>query len=202
MFTGLVECVGTVKRSVETESGRLIEIAAAEILEDVKVGDSISIDGVCQTVVAFEPESFSCEAVGETLEKTTLGGLCAGNRVNLERAMRADTRLGGHMVQGHVSAVASVSAMEQRAENWLLRVRLPSELLPLIVPEGSITIQGVSLTIAAIDGEEISINIVPHTAAHTTLATLSAGDGVNIETDIIGRYVARMIGPYLNRNNG
>ncbi len=198
MFTGLIEEVGHVTESVDIDGGRRLRIAIRTIADDLKIGDSISVNGVCQTVVAFDGESFSCEAVGETLEKTTLGRLEAGVPVNLERSLRADARLGGHMVQGHVSGVAEIRSVEQRGENWLLLIELPEQLMPLVVPEGSIAVDGVSLTVASIQRCEIGINIVPHTAKHTNLVSFDPGDKVNIETDILGRYVARMLTAWTN----
>ncbi len=198
MFTGLIEEVGRVTESVEIDGGRRLRIAIRTIADDLKTGDSVSVNGVCQTVVAVDDESFCCEAVGETLEKTTLGRLEPGVPVNLERSLRADARLGGHMVQGHVSAVAEIRSVEQRGENWLLRIELPEQLMPLVVPEGSIAVDGVSLTVASIERREIGINIVPHTAKHTNLVTFDPGEQVNIETDILGRYVARMLTAWTN----
>lgn len=201
MFTGLIEEIGTVKESSETESGRRLLISARTVTDGLSVGDSMNVDGVCQTVVFRDAGSFACEAVGETLEKSTLGRLREGNEVNLERAMRADTRMGGHMVQGHVSAMAEVRKVEQRGENWLLVLALPESLLPLVVPEGSIAIHGASMTVASIEGSEIGINIVPHSAKHTTLVRMKQGDPVNIETDVLGRYVERMIRAYITHDS-
>ncbi|MFW6387708.1 MAG: riboflavin synthase [bacterium] len=201
MFTGLIEEVGTVTESVETQSGRRLLVSAQTVTDGLNVGDSMNVDGVCQTVVFRDAGSFACEAVGETLEKSTLGLLRKGDEVNLERAMRADTRMGGHMVQGHVSAMAEVRRVEQRGENWLLVLSLPEALLPLVVPEGSIAIHGASMTVASIDGSEIGINIVPHTAKHTTLVRKNPGDSVNIETDILGRYVERMLRAYIGQGS-
>ena len=196
MFTGLIEEIATVRESTPISGGKRLVIESSVVVDDLAIGDSVSVDGVCQTAVAVESDSFACEAVGETLEKTTLGALQSGARVNLERAMRADTRMGGHMVQGHVSGLGYITAVERRGDNWLLRIDLSESLLPLMVPEGSVAVQGVSLTVAHISGREIGINVVPHTADHTNLILHKTGDGVNIETDILGRYVARMLSAY------
>ncbi|MFP4644253.1 MAG: riboflavin synthase [Spirochaetales bacterium] len=196
MFTGLIEEIGTVRESTPISGGKRLVIESSVVVGDLAIGDSVSVDGVCQTAVAVASRTFSCEAVGETLDKTTLGALQSGARVNLERAMRADTRMGGHMVQGHVSGLGYVTGVQRRGDNWLLLIDLPESLLPLMVPEGSVAVQGVSLTVAHISGREIGINVVPHTADHTNLVMHKSGDSVNIETDILGRYVARMLSAY------
>lgn len=196
MFTGLIEELGSVQSVRPAGDGVELDIGATVVTQDAAIGDSISVNGVCQTVVRLNEASFTVQAVGETLQKTTLGGLKQGSPVHLERSMRADTRMGGHMVQGHVSGLGEVVDVADRGKSILLRVRLPHELLPLVVPEGSIALDGVSLTVASIDHDLIGINIVPHTAAHTHLADHGPGEYLNVETDILGRYVERMFHVY------
>jgi len=199
MFTGLIEEIGTVRAVRPISGGVRIEIEAPRVAGGCEIGDSIDIDGACQTVVRVMPPRFTVEAVGETLEKTTLGDLKQGRRVHLERAMRAGDRMGGHLVQGHVSGVGVVRSAVKRGDNWLLSIGMGPELLELMVPEGSVALDGVSLTVATVDDEGIEISIVPHTAAQTLLVQKGAGAPVNIETDIIGRYVRRFVGAYTRR---
>ena len=195
MFTGLVEEIGTV---VSVRGGgvyRRITVAAKTVVADTREGDSISIDGACQTVVALDPCGFTVEALAETLRKTTLSRLRTGHRVNLERAVTPSTRLGGHLVQGHVEGVATVSAVRRMGENVYLRLRLPSGLHRYCLAQGSIAVDGVSLTIADMNEHDVAINVIPTTWERTALADRAAGDGVNVETDVLARYVERLIQP-------
>lgn len=196
MFTGLIEELGSIESVRPAGDGVELDIGSMVVMQDAAIGDSISVNGVCQTVVRLNKGSFTVQAVGETLEKTTLGGLKVGSPVHLERSMRADTRMGGHMVQGHVSGLGEVVDVTDRGKSILLRIRLPKELLPLVVPEGSIALDGVSLTVASIENDVVGINVVPHTATHTHLTDHAPGDHVNVETDILGRYVERMFHVY------
>lgn len=202
MFTGLIEETGSVAAVRPVGDGVEIEINAQLVIQDANIGDSISVNGVCQTVVRLMDHSFTVQAVGETLTKTTMGVLAEGSPVHLERSMRADTRMGGHMVQGHVSGLGEVVDVTDRGTSILLRMRLPEALLPLVVPEGSVALDGVSLTVASIEQDIIGINIVPHTAAHTHLTQHQPGDRVNVETDILGRYVERMFRVYAGALGG
>ncbi|TVQ27461.1 MAG: riboflavin synthase [Spirochaetaceae bacterium] len=202
MFTGLIEETGSVAAVRPVGDGVEIEINAQLVIQDANIGDSISVNGVCQTVVRLMDHSFTVQAVGETLTKTTMGVLAQGSPVHLERSMRADTRMGGHMVQGHVSGLGEVVDVTDRGTSILLRIRLPEALLPLVVPEGSVALDGVSLTVASIEQDIIGINIVPHTAAHTHLTQHQPGDRVNVETDILGRYVERMFRVYAGALGG
>jgi len=194
MFTGLVEEIGTLRSLRRQGEYQHMEIACGKVLEGSAVGDSISLDGVCQTVTEIRNGSFCVEALAATLEKTTLGLFRQGRRVNLERAMALGDRLGGHIVQGHIDAVGRVTDLRVEDKNVLLSVRLPDALLPYCVAEGSIALDGVSLTIAGISGSEIRVNVIPLTWRETVLSDRKTGDLVNIEVDIIGRYVARMLG--------
>ncbi|MDR2500844.1 MAG: riboflavin synthase [Treponema sp.] len=193
MFTGIVEELGTVL-ALNRASDRLrLTVGAKTALEGSRLGDSISIDGVCQTITEIGPDFFTVAALAESLAKTTLGRLNAGVKVNLERALRLDSRLGGHIVQGHVNAVAPIRELRRQGENVYLAVEAPAEQLRYCIREGSIALDGMSLTIAELRGSLIRINIIPATIAGTTLAYKKTGDLMNLETDIIGRYVERLL---------
>ncbi len=194
MFTGLIEEIGVVTHISEKPGYRLMAIEAERVLDETRVGDSICVDGACQTVTGIEGKRFTVEALAVTLEKTTLGRFGPGKRVNLERAVTPKTRLGGHFVQGHVDATAQITALVRSVENAFLTIRIPEELLDYCVREGSVAIDGVSLTIADLKGPLATLNIIPQTWRNTVLSDRRQGESVNIEVDIIGRYVARMLG--------
>lgn len=193
MFTGLIEETGTVKRVNRRGGALVLTIAAEQILQDLRVDDSIAVSGVCLTAVRVLPHEFQVEAVAETLRKTTLAALRPGARVNLERSLKFSDRLGGHFVQGHVDGVAEVTALQPQAGGRLLVLRLPESLLRYVISEGSIAIDGVSLTIARLAGNEITISLIPHTLDKTTLSDLGAGDKVNVEVDVLGKYIERLL---------
>lgn len=193
MFTGLVEEVGQVEAITPQGDGRRLVIAGRKVSEGLRIGDSVAINGVCLTATFTAPGRFAVAAVAESLQRTTLGRLTAGTSVNLERAMLPTTRFGGHIVQGHVDGVGEVTSLQQRDPGFWLELRLPGPLLPLMVEKGSIAVDGVSLTIAALTGERIAIALIPHSAQQTTLAACRPGDRVNIECDIIGKYVQRLL---------
>ncbi|HOT97003.1 MAG TPA: riboflavin synthase [bacterium] len=193
MFTGLIEEIGRVAAISPLGEGRRIEITAARVLEGLAAGDSVAVNGVCLTVIGQGERTFAVEAVAESLTRTTLKNLMIGEEVNLERALLATGRLGGHFVQGHVDGEGEVIALEPRNPGFWLRIRVPRELAPLMVEKGSITIDGVSLTIAAVEGELISIALIPHSAQRTTLGYKRSGSRVNLEADIIGKYVQRLL---------
>ncbi|MBA3363581.1 MAG: riboflavin synthase [Actinomycetota bacterium] len=190
MFTGIVEELGHV---VSREGSRIVvrcPIAASE----AGIGDSLSIDGVCLTVVGLDGDEASFDISPETFERTSLGGLAPDDRVNVERPATLVSRLGGHLVQGHVDGVALATAFRPDAEGGArLSVRLPAELLRYVVKKGSITLDGVSLTVAAIRGDEIDVALIPHTLAATTLDAIRTGDPMNVEVDVVAKYVARNI---------
>jgi riboflavin synthase len=194
MFTGLVEEVGTVAALRRDGQYQLMTIRANTVLQGTRNGDSISIDGACQTVTAMTADSFTVETLAASLEKTTLGSYRVGRKVHLERALTPDRRLGGHFVQGHIDGTAQVRQVREEGKNVFFTVTVPEELLPYCVSEGSIAIDGVSLTIAALAGRELSVNVIPATWNETVLRNRKTGDAVNIEVDILGRYVARMLG--------
>lgn len=196
MFTGLVEETGRVVGSSPIDGGLRYQIHAERLSAELAIGDSIAVNGTCLTVVALEGDRFSVEAVGETLEKTSLKAIQIGSRVNLELPMRADGRFGGHMVQGHVNAVATITQWFRRGENWFLEVELPRHLLKYVVLEGSIAIDGISLTVATLEENRVGINIIPHTAKVTNLGEKSTGDPVNIEVDMIAKYLENLLVHY------
>ena len=193
MFTGLIEEIGTV-RSVQTMSdGRRLRIEAQTVLSDCKIDDSIAVNGICLTVVKLESNGFWVEAVGETLHKTTLGRWQTGERVNLERALRLSDRLGGHLVQGHVNGQGYVRQLKPLGENYFLEVEVPPSLLRYLIAEGSIAIDGISLTIARLNGNRVGISVIPHTIKQTNLQYRRVGDTENIEVDLIAKYVERLL---------
>lgn len=196
MFTGIIQAMGKVREPEQLGDGVRLTIDAPTLgLEDVKVGDSIAVNGACMTVVAIEGTSFQIEVSAESLSKTT--GLDTWGMVNLEKALRVGDRLDGHIVSGHVDGVGQVEVMEPKAESWHLVVRAPMKMSPCLAYKGSITVNGVSLTINEVQdapaGTRVSINLIPHTVEVTTLKYLKPQDWVNLEIDTIARYVERMM---------
>lgn len=194
MFTGIIEAVGEIA-AVERRGGDArLRIRAGKLdMSDVQLGDSIANDGVCLTVVSFDSSSFEVDVSAESLSKTTLGGVQVGRRVNLEKALLPSTRLGGHLVSGHVDGVGTVESRELVGESIQFKLRVPNDLAQYIAKKGSVCIDGVSLTVNAVEGAVFSINIIPHTAAETTIGEYQAGRKVNIEVDIIARYLERLL---------
>ena len=194
MFTGIIEEIGSVKRvSVGGKSGS-IEIAAKKVLDGTKVGDSIAVNGVCLTVTSLGSSSFTADVMAETLRRSSLGSLSLGNGVNLERAMAADGRFGGHLVSGHIDGTGTISKMQKEENAVWVHIQANSEILNLIVEKGSIAIDGISLTVAGVSDSEFSVSVIPHTAKETTLLSKKTGDTVNLENDIIGKYVQKLLG--------
>jgi len=195
MFTGLVDDVGVVERVERTEAGR--ELRVSSRYAGLTTGESIAVNGVCLTVREHGDGWFTVAAIVTTLERTTIASWEAGRRVNLERAMRLGDRLGGHLVQGHVDAVGVVERVRRRDDALLVDVRLPEELELLVVPHGSVAVDGVSLTVNTIVGPGIiQLSLIEYTWTHTTLGALRAGDGVHVEADMIGKYVRQLVAPY------
>jgi riboflavin synthase len=195
MFTGLVDDVGVVERVERTEAGRELRILSR--YAGLTTGESIAVNGACLTGREHGAGWFSVAASVTTLERPTSASWDAGRRVNLERALRLGDRLGGHMVQGHVDAVGVVASVHRRDDALLVDVRLPEELEPLMVPHGSVAIDGVSLTVNALPAPGIlQLSLIEYTWTHTTLGALRAGDGVHVEADMIGKYVRQLVAPY------
>ena len=193
MFTGLIEEVGVVRQPRRQGEFQRLEIGARRTLADLRVGDSICIDGVCQTVVDLGSCSFSVESVEETLKRTTLGGLRAGAGVNLERSLQLQDRLGGHLILGHVDGVGRIRRLQRGHSSWILEIETPSELQHYIASKGSIAVDGISLTVVEAGGKGFTVSIIPHTFSHTNLSRRHKGDLVNLEVDIIARYVERLL---------
>jgi riboflavin synthase len=196
MFTGIVEAIGKV---AALESGRdsvRLSVTSARIAEDVALGDSVAINGVCLTVVEIAAPKVAFEAVYETLRRTTLGQLRAGDPVNLEQALKSNGRFGGHIVQGHIDGTGRIASIRPVGDSWFVYIEASPELLRYIVTKGSVCVDGISLTVMDADDRAFSLSIIPHTWENTTLKERRAGDSVNIETDIIGKYVEKLMSGY------
>ena len=194
MFTGIVETTGKVTRIDRLSESVRLSIAAGRVSEDVSLGDSIAVNGVCLTVVSIDAPELVFDAVYETLRRTTLGALSVGDVINLERAMVANGRFGGHIVQGHVDGVGRISSMRPVGNAWQVHVDVDTNLMRYIVEKGSICIDGISLTVADAGHSSFSVSVIPHTWDNTTLSSRRAGDSLNIECDIIGKYIERLMG--------
>jgi len=194
MFTGIVNEVGAIDAVEVTPDGARIRLAAPQTAAGAGIGDSVSIDGCCLTVVRNEGGVLAFEAVAETLRRTTLGGLSAGDAVNVEPAMRVGDRLGGHWVQGHVDGVGAVTAVEPDGDGTLVTFAAPEAVLRYTIEKGSICVSGVSLTVTGFDDETFSVALIPHTRAVTTLGRLEPGARVNLEADLVGKYVEKLVG--------
>jgi riboflavin synthase len=192
MFTGIIEEMGVIKEALKTRQGSSVSILAKTILEGLKVGESVTVNGACLTVVGFDREEMKADISPETAKVTTLGSLKAGDPVNLERAMRLGDRLGGHLVTGHVDAIGTIRARAQEADALQLMIEAPREVLRYCVPKGSITVDGISLTLNEVTDRGFRVTIIPHTAKVTTLGIKQVGDAVNLEADLIGKYVERL----------
>lgn len=193
MFTGIVEELGSVSGVENLGDSVRLTIAAARVLEDVNLGDSISVNGVCLTVATFEDGHFTADCMQETLDRSSLGSLTVGSPVNLERAMAANGRLGGHIMQGHVDGTTTLLSRES-SENWdVLRFALPADLARYVVEKGSIALNGTSLTVSSLGEDWFEVSLIPTTLRETTHGQLQVGDVVNIEVDVIAKYVERMM---------
>ena len=194
MFKGIVESVGLVTAVVERESARRMRFEAAAILDDLAIGDSVAVDGACLTVTELDETGFSVDVIGTTLARTVAGRYEEGSSVNLERALRFSDRIDGHLVQGHVDGVADFIKRERDGTYWLMDFALPSEVAAQTIGRGSITLNGVSLTVAELtEGGRCRIGVIPFTFDHTNLGLLEPGDRVNVEGDLIGKYVGKMM---------
>ena len=193
MFTGIIEAIGTVRELVRGTGGARTSIAAGPLAEGLRVGDSIAVDGACLTASAITGDGFTCDLSDETLRHTTLGSLRTGSRVNLERPLRLGDRLGGHLVTGHVDVVGEIVSRPPQGDGEFWRFRFPREWAPLLVMKGSIAVDGISLTVADLTRDTFGAALIPHTLRHTTLGSKRAGDPVNLEADLLGKHVARLL---------
>jgi len=193
MFTGIVEEMGAVTSLHKTHAGTRMTILASTVIRDLKIGDSVSVNGTCLTVVSKDERDFSVEVSPETLSITTLGHLMAGTPVNLERAMKLNERIGGHLVAGHIDGVGTIRGRHQEGNAIFFAIEAPQEILRYCVVKGSVTVDGISLTINEVSNKGFSVAIIPHTAKVTTLGLKQVGDPVNLESDLIGKYVERLL---------
>ena len=202
MFTGIIEEVGQVKSLRRGARSFTLEVEASLVMEDTRVGDSIATNGVCLTVTSLTGHGFTADVMPETVQRTALGELVPGSPVNLERALSLQTRLGGHIVSGHIDGTGRISDRRQDDTALWLTVECDSSLLRYIIQKGSITIQGVSLTVARVDDRSFAVSLIPHTQAATTLHQSKVGDIVNLENDVIAKYVEKLLGRESDRDNG
>ena len=193
MFTGIIEEMGAITSMHKTIAGTRMTILAATVIGDLKIGDSVSVNGTCLTVVSKDERDFSVEVSPETLLVTTLGQLTAGAPVNLERAMKLNERIGGHLVAGHVDGVGTIRGRHQEGNAIFCTIEAPQEILRYCVVKGSVTVDGISLTINEVTDHSFSVAIIPHTAKVTTLGLKQVNDTVNLESDLIGKYVERLL---------
>jgi len=194
MFTGIIEELGTVAAMESRAAGARLAVRCSTVLSDASEGASIAVNGVCLTAIDLRPDTFSADVAPETLKRTNLGALRAGSRVNLERPLAPTGRLSGHIVQGHVDGTGEFLGLDALGdENWWLRVRVPAELDPFLVFKGSIAIDGISLTIAELEGDVLSVTIIPHTFRNTTLGGYKPGARVNLECDILAKHVEKLL---------
>jgi len=193
MFTGIIEELGTIESFRAHEGGAKMIVSADLVTSDSSDGDSIAVNGVCLTALEIKPGSFAADLSQETLDRSTLGDLRIGSRVNLERAVTPSTRLGGHIVQGHVDARGEFAYAESHGDFWTVRIGYPNEISQYLVYKGSIAVEGISLTIADLGNSTFDIAVIPKTWELTNLSTLKAGDSVNLEADVIAKYVERMM---------
>lgn len=198
MFTGLVEEMGTVRERVPSAAGARMVIASDVVREGLAIGDSVSVNGACLTVVQLTDDSFAVDCVEETLRRTSVGDRQAGDRVNLERAMRVGDRLGGHIVQGHVDGTGTIRDITPEGDGVLMSVAADGDLLRYVVEKGSITVDGVSLTVASRQPDGFTIALIPHTMEATTLGPDTVGRRVNLEADVLAKYVEALVRPHVD----
>ena len=205
MFTGIIEEKGAVaglEMGAADGKGARIKIRARKILQGTKVGDSIAVNGVCLTATSLGADFFTADVMAETLRRSNLGALMPGSPVNLERAMAADGRFGGHIVSGHIDGTGTIVETEREGNAVWVYVSAPKEILDLIVQKGSIAIDGISLTVAKLESSRFAVSVIPHTGEETTLLSKKVGDKVNLENDIVGKYVQRLLGLAGNSGGG
>ena len=199
MFTGLVEEIGAVAAITPIGPGVRLTIRCETVLEGLALGDSVAVNGACLTATEIMDSAFSVDCVAETLSRTAIGTLEVGAPVNLERAMRLGDRLGGHLVQGHIDGTGEVVSLTPEGDSLRVRVRLPEDLRKYVVEKGSVAIDGISLTVAERHDDGLTVALIPHTMAHTTLGPASQGRMVNLEVDLVAKYVAQLVQPYQGR---
>ncbi len=195
MFTGIIEEVGIIRHIARGRDSAVLTIAATTVLEGTKIGDSIAVNGICLTVTSLGTDQFTADVMHETLNRSSLSRLRVGSAVNLERAMPATGRFGGHIVAGHVDGVGSIDRIRRDANAVWFTILARPEILRYVVEKGSITIDGISLTVATVDATGFSVSTIPHTLAHTNLGTRRRGDLVNLEADIVGKYIEKLLRP-------
>ena len=195
MFTGIVEELGTIRSIRRGAASAVLSIGAEAVLSDLRIGDSVAVNGVCLTATGVDGSGFTADVMHETLRRSSLGALGPGSRVNLERAMAADGRFGGHIVSGHIDGTGTIAERRRDDNAVWYTVSAPPALLRYIVEKGSVAIDGISLTVASVEADRFSVSVIPHTAAMTLLGAKGPGDVVNLETDIIGKYVERLLRP-------
>lgn len=193
MFTGIIEEMGEVVSIQKGSVSAVLSIQASKVLEGTQIGDSIAVNGICLTVTTIRGQVFTADVMAETLRRSSLGKLTQGSKVNLERAMAADGRFGGHMVSGHIDGTGVIASMKREENAVWVEITTPYELLRYIVEKGSIAIDGISLTVAALTERSFSVSLIPHTGQETTLLSKKPGDSVNLENDIVGKYVERFL---------
>lgn len=197
MFTGIIESVGKVVAMDRGHGGVRLTVSAGKVSEDVALGDSVAVNGVCLTVVEFAPPLLSFDAVHETLRRSSLGDLRVGSLVNLERALPVGGRLGGHLVQGHVDCTGRIASIRPLGDSWMVYVDVAPETMRTMVSKGSVALDGISLTIVEAADRTFSVSVIPHTWANTTMSEKRAGDMVNVECDILGKYVEKLLGGWI-----
>lgn len=194
MFTGIIEEVGSIRSVATGTKSAVLSVGAEKVLAGTKVGDSIAVNGVCLTVTGLSRGGFEADVMAETLRRSSLGELRRGSRVNLERAMAADGRFGGHIVAGHIDGTGTIRSMRREDNAVWVEIQTPSEILRYIVEKGSIAIDGISLTVAGLTRDSFLVSVIPHTGQETTLLQRKQGDVVNLENDMVGKYVERLLG--------
>ena len=195
MFTGIVEEVGTISGIRRGAHSAVLSIACEKVLEGTKIGDSIAVNGICLTVTSLTNSGFTADVMHESLRRSALGNLSQGSRVNLERAMAADGRFGGHIVAGHIDGTGMIEELRKEENAVWVKIRTTPEILELIVEKGSICIDGISLTVAEVSEKSFQVSVIPHTGEETTLLKKKAGDRVNLENDIVGKYIKKFLTP-------
>ena len=198
MFTGIVEALGTIRNIRHLSEGAALEIQASDVLTDAEIGDSIAVDGACLTIRTLTPETFAADISAETLRRTTLGERKVADQVNLERPLRLSDRLGGHLVLGHVDEVATISGWKDEGDASLMRVTMSSNIRRYIAYKGSVTVDGISLTVSDVGADTFEVALIPHTKQVTTLGKKRAGANVNLEVDMVARYIETLLN---NRNS-